>query len=156
MSIATRPVKKWQSRLIAFSVSAILISIGLSIILKVFNDNIVFFYSPSELKLKHHKVKESFFRVGGLVKDGSVVSGSNSNSLEFIITDLESELLIVYHGSIPSLFKEGQGVVAYGKLNHDGKFLAQEILAKHDENYMPREVQNSLKKTGQWRGTQNQ
>jgi len=152
LSIPVRPVKKWQSRLIAFSVSAVLISIGLSIILKVFNDNIVFFYSPAELKLKHHKIGDNFFRVGGLVKEGSVKSDTNTNSLEFIITDLESELLIVYHGSIPSLFKEGQGAVAYGKLNHDGVFLAQEILAKHDENYMPREVQNSLKKTGKWKG----
>ena len=152
MSIPVRPVKKWQSRLIAFSVSAVLISIGLSIILKVFNDNIVFFYSPAELKVKQQKIGDSFFRVGGLVKAGSVKSNSDTNSLEFIITDLESELVIVYHGSIPSLFKEGQGAVAYGKLNKEGVFLAQEILAKHDENYMPREVQNSLKKSGKWKG----
>jgi cytochrome c-type biogenesis protein CcmE len=142
LNIAT--TKKWQSRLITISISAILIVIGLTLILTTFNDNIVFFYSPSEIKEKQGILKGKPFRVGGLVKEGSIKK--NGSQIEFVITDLSEELKITYNGMPPGLFKEGQGAVAFGNFADPNLFVAEEILAKHDENYVPREVQNSLKK----------
>jgi len=109
----------------------------------------VFYFSPSELK--NSKNISGVFRVGGLVKDGSIHYLEDKETLEFVITDTQSDLVIRYKGIIPALFKEGQGTVALGKLDESGIFMAKELLAKHDENYMPPEVAKSIKKAGQWK-----
>lgn len=113
-----------------------------------FRDNIVFFYSPSELENPQINIKatKKIIRVGGLVKKNSFKKISNLE-VEFIVTDLKKDLVINYRGLLPNLFKEGQGMVAKGKLDQAShKFMASELLVKHDEKYMPPEVAKSLKK----------
>lgn len=125
--------------------------------LNALQDNLAFFYSPSDLAAK--EPPKSAFRLGGLVEVGSVErAGSNGRSVEvrFRITDLEKSVPVVYAGILPDLFREGQGVVANGRLGPDGVFVAREILAKHDENYMPPEVADALKKSGRWQETVGQ
>lgn len=110
-----------------------LCSIGVYTILSSLNDNIVFFYPPSEIsKIK----KNSKVRVGGIVKNGSITR-EEDNKIRFIITDYSEELEIIYQGILPALFREGQGIVAEGTLQPARSFLAKKLLAKHDENYMP-------------------
>lgn len=120
--------------------------VGLWLILKNLNENIVFFYSPKELKAKN--ITNEIIRVGGLVTNGSI--SKIDDMLQFTITDNESELVVRFNSTPPNLFREGQGIVAKGRLV-DNIFIANEILAKHDENYMPKEVANALKKSGTWR-----
>ena len=113
--------------------------------LKSLKDNVVYFLSPTEI---HNKSDISFnkkIRVGGLVKTGSI--NKQGNMINFIITDLKNEILVSYSGLIPNLFSEGKGVVAEGKLNDKKYFIANKILAKHDENYMPPEVSKALEKS---------
>ncbi len=141
--------KKWQTRATFIGITAVLFTIALIIIFKVFNDNIVFYFSPTELR--QNKNQHNLVRVGGLVKDRSISYLNDKETLSFVLTDLESELTVHYKGIIPNLFKEGQGTVVLGKLNDDGIFQAAELLAKHDENYMPPEVAKSIKQSGQWR-----
>lgn len=122
--------------------------IALLFIIKNFQDNIVFFYSPSELKTAEilAKSKNKQIRVGGLVKENSVKK-IDAITTEFTISDLLNELEINYVGILPDLFREGQGIVVKGKFNiAENKFFSEEMLVKHDENYMPPEVKNSLKK----------
>ena len=118
------------------------------LVLSAFNDNLVFFYSPSELKTKA-VVVDRRVRIGGLVETGSVMR-SDGRQISFRVTDGAVDLAVVYEGILPDLFREGQGVVAEGRLRSDGVFAASTVLAKHDENYMPREVVDALKKTGHW------
>ena len=121
--------------------------------LTAFQDNLVFFYSPSELGTKVIP-SDRTLRIGGLVEPGSVERttppGSKTVEMRFRITDLEHAVPVVYGGIPPDLFREGQGVVANGKLGPDGVFHARELLAKHDENYMPPEVAEALKRSGRW------
>jgi cytochrome c-type biogenesis protein CcmE len=118
--------------------------------LTAFQDNLVFFYSPTDLQTKHVPPDRTF-RLGGLVEPGSVERGSGGNvELHFRITDLDHSVPVVYAGIPPDLFREGQGVVANGKLDAAGVFHARELLAKHDEKYMPPEVAAALKKSGRW------
>ena len=120
-----------------------------ALVLVAFNDNLVFFYSPSELRAKavapDHRV-----RVGGLVEKESLARGPDGRQVSFRVTVGATVLAVVYQGLLPDLFREGQGVVAEGKLRADGVFAATTVLAKHDENYMPREVVDALKKSGHW------
>lgn len=127
------------------------IAFGVFIIATTFNDNILFFFSPTDLKERNIQPSSKIIRVGGLVKEGSIKNLSN-DTIGFVITDYENELYIEYTGLLPNLFKEKQGTVATGIIVSEGKFLADEILAKHDENYMPKEVSDSLKKNGHWQG----
>lgn len=124
--------------------------------LTAFQDNLVFFYSPSDLQAKKLP-PERLFRLGGLVEPGSIErsSGGEARTVEvrFRITDLEHTVPVIYAGILPDLFREGQGVVANGRLDSDGTFRARELLAKHDENYMPPEVAEALKKSGRWNET---
>lgn len=119
-----------------------------ALVLSAFSSNLVFFYSPSDLKTQaisaDHRV-----RIGGLVEDGSVSRGAGSR-VSFRITDGKTDVAVTYRGILPDLFREGQGVVAEGDLRPDGVFAASTILAKHDERYMPREVVDALKKSGHW------
>jgi len=119
-----------------------------ALVLAAFSDNLVFFYSPSDLTAKNVPDGRSI-RLGGLVENGSVKRESDGRTLDFRITDGNTAVLVKYRGDIPDLFREGQGVVAEGKLDQ-GVFRAASVLAKHDENYMPREVVDALKRSGHW------
>jgi cytochrome c-type biogenesis protein CcmE len=123
--------------------------------LTAFRDNLVFFYSPSEI-VEKDAPKGRNMRIGGLVEVGSVERPPGSTEVRFKITDLETTIPVVYNGALPDLFREGQGVVAQGQIGPDGVFRAREVLAKHDENYMPPEVADALKKSGRWQETVGQ
>ncbi len=109
--------------------------------------NIMLFHTPSEI-ISGDIPKEKMFRIGGLVVEGSVVKGGDGLTTEFSLTDTTETVPVRYTGLLPDLFREGQGIVAQGKLNEKGVFVAQEVLAKHDENYMPPEVAAALKESG--------
>ncbi len=115
------------------------------VVLKSLEENVVYFFSPTELFNKEDISFNNKIRVGGLVKDGSIIK--NQTSINFIVTDLSNEIIVSYKGSLPNLFSEGKGVVVEGKLKDKKYFIADKILAKHDENYMPPEVSKILKKT---------
>jgi len=114
--------------------------------LTAFQDNLVFFYSPSDLQVQ--RVGDRNFRLGGLVEEGSVKRLPDGRTIEFRVTDNASTIAVTYGGIVPDLFREGQGVVAEGHLRPDGVFVAREVLAKHDEKYMPPEVSDALKRAG--------
>ena len=120
-----------------------------ALVLTAFEDNLVFFYSPSDIADEAPPTDRSL-RVGGLVLEGSVES-LEDGGVRFTISDTANELPIVFAGILPDLFREGQGIVAEGRLGPDGVFHAEEVLAKHDENYMPPEVAEALKKSGEWK-----
>lgn len=129
----------------------VLLGIVSALVLSAISDNLVFFYSPSDLEAK--KVPDGrSIRLGGLVENGSVKREADGRTLDFRITDGNIGVAVVYKGDVPDLFREGQGVVAEGKLDH-GTFRAASVLAKHDENYMPREVVDALKRSGHWQET---
>ena len=127
-----------------FFVILILFTLALSVflILKSLEKNVVYFQSPSEIKILA-EIKKKKIRVGGMVKNNSI--SIKSKEIKFIITDFKNEINVVYSGVIPNLFAEGKGVVAEGYLKDKNFFLATKILAKHDENYMPPEVKDALK-----------
>ena len=118
-----------------------------ALVLTALNDSLVFFYSPSQVAEKSI-APERRFRLGGLVEQGSVKK--NGQEVRFAVTDLQKTVPVVYRGLLPDLFREGQGVIAEGTLGSDGTFTAREVLAKHDENYMPPEVAKALKESGRW------
>ena len=115
------------------------------VVLKSLEENVVYFFSPTELFNKEDISFNNKIRVGGLVKEGSIIK--KQTSINFIVTDLSNEIIVSYKGSLPNLFSEGKGVVVEGKLKDKKYFIADKILAKHDENYMPPEVSKILKKT---------
>jgi len=117
-------------------------------ILNNFRDNLVFFYTPTELHQQNIPTAK-LIRIGGLVVDGSVVK--NSDVTDFSLTDTNDTVKVNYKGILPTLFREGQGIVAHGHMGEDGVFIADNLLAKHDEKYMPPEVAEALKKSGKWR-----
>jgi cytochrome c-type biogenesis protein CcmE len=118
-----------------------------ALILTATEDSVVFFFSPTELK-ERTLAPQQRLRVGGLVEEGSVVK--NGDTVTFTVTDTVEKLPISYTGILPDLFREGQGIVAEGRLGPNGVFMASDVLAKHDENYMPPEVAEALKKNGHW------
>ena len=139
--------KKKQKRIIFVGTILTISLLSLLFIINNFRDNIVFFYSPSEIKsdLVVSKIKGRQIRVGGLVKEGSI-NKIDALTTIFTITDLENDLEIFYQGILPDLFRAEQGVVAKGKYDPSKpQFISSELLIKHDENYMPPEVENSLK-----------
>ncbi|MBL4741297.1 MAG: cytochrome c maturation protein CcmE [Sneathiella sp.] len=123
------------------------LAVAASLVLMSFEDSLVFFRSPSDLVEKPVPVGRNF-RLGGLVEEGSVVK--DGVEISFRVTDLVESVSVRYRGLVPDLFREGQGVVTEGQLTEDGTFVASSVLAKHDENYMPPEVAESLKAAGQW------
>ena len=129
---------------IAGVVASVAVAAGL--VLNAFQSNLVFFYSPSQVVAKEAPQGKSF-RVGGLVKEGSVKR--NGTEVQFAVTDTAQTMNVKYVGILPDLFKEGKGVVAQGQIGTDGVFVAREVLAKHDENYMPPEAADALKRAGQ-------
>jgi cytochrome c-type biogenesis protein CcmE len=112
--------------------------------LQAFRSNVMFFFDPSQVAAGQVPVGERF-RLGGMVTKGSVQRASGSLEVRFVVTDFAKQVPVLYSGVLPDLFREGQGVVANGRLRADGTFVADEVLAKHDENYMPPEVARSLK-----------
>ena len=137
-------MKKRTIRIYYMSAILVLLSALLFMFIKTFNDNLLFYRSPSQIT--NSEFPENYvFRVGGVVLDGSLIKSKNTMNVKFAITDYERNLDISYTGILPDLFREGQGVVIRGKLASDGIFYAEEVLAKHDETYMPPEVLESLK-----------
>ena len=124
-----------------------LLAVGLT--LTALNKTVSLFYLPSELT-KLETPPTSTIRLGGLVETGSIVHG-NEATVSFMVTDELAKILVTYQGVLPDLFREGQGVVVQGRVNAAGNVVASEVLAKHDENYMPREVADALKEQGKWR-----
>ena len=135
--------------LLLLSLGALAIAAGL--VLNAFEDSLVFFYSPSDLAEKPVEPGKRF-RLGGLVEEGSIERAGAT--LKFLVTDLSRNVPVAFTGIVPDLFREGQGVIAEGSLDAGGTFVATEVLAKHDETYMPKEVADALKKSGQWQGGQ--
>ncbi len=120
-----------------------------ALVLTAFSDNLVFFVSPSDLAKSAPSGRA--VRLGGLVEKGSVTRGVSSKAgATFRVTDGAQSVTVTYRGILPDLFREGQGIVALGALGADGTFVASEVLAKHDENYIPKEVAEALKKSGHW------
>ena len=125
------------------------LGVAATLVLASLSDNIVFFYSPTDLVEK--KIPpERRFRLGGLVEMGSIKKSADSQETRFRVTDTAKTVDVVYRGLLPDLFREGQGVVAEGALDGSGVFVARDVLAKHDENYMPPEVAKALKDAGRW------
>ena len=132
-----------QKRMV--TVVAILAGVGIAttFALKAFNQNLLYYYSPTQISAGEAPTSRTF-RVGGLVQNHSVKREAGSLEVTFVLTDFQKEIPVSYTGILPDLFREGQGIIARGKLD-DGRFVAEEVLAKHDENYMPPEVKDSLK-----------
>lgn len=139
-----------QRRGILIGTCLAVLGAAIGLVLFAMRDSIVFFYSPSEVA-KMQIAPGQRFRLGGLVETGSVVRGEGT-TIRFAVTDKASTLKVTFTGVLPDLFREGQGVVAEGTLEPDGVFHADNVLAKHDENYMPPEVAKKLKAQGMWRG----
>ena len=134
--------KKVKLRILFISLLLISVALSIYLILKSLEENVVYFLSPTEIK-SLVQIENKKIRVGGMVKDNSIVI--DSENVNFIITDFKNEINVSYSGSVPNLFEEGKGVVAEGFLKDQNFFIAKKILAKHDENYMPPEVAESLK-----------
>ncbi len=130
------------------------LSVAALLVLTALEDNIVFFYSPSEVAAREIPA-EQLIRVGGLVAENSVKHGA-ADLVEFTVTDGAETVRVQFSGSLPDLFREGQGVVVEGAFNNTKLFLASNVLAKHDENYMPPEVADALKKGGNWHGDEHE
>ena len=120
-------------------------AVAVALVLNAFNSNLVFFYSPTDVQ-QHKAPQDRTFRLGGLVEEGSVKRQPDGVTVRFAVTDTAKVIPVEYRGILPDLFKEGKGVVAQGKLEPDGIFRAQEVLAKHDENYMPPEAASALER----------
>jgi len=125
------------------------LGVAAALVLNAFQSNLVFFFTPSQV-VSHEAPQGRSFRIGGLVEAGSVVRDKDALTVRFRVTDTAKTIPVTYTGILPDLFREGKGVVAQGKLGPDGTFHANEVLAKHDENYMPPEVAKALKESGRW------
>ncbi len=143
-------MKPKHQRLIFIVASMVFLVAAVLFTLRAFRDNIVFFYSPADIAAKHPPVGRAM-RLGGLVEMGSLVKGDDQR-ITFAVTDGTEKIEVDYQGMVPNLFREGQGVVAQGAMTDETHFHATQILAKHDETYMPREVVDALKKSGRWKG----
>ena len=141
-------MKPKRKRLYIVGLALLFLGAAAALVLTAFEDNIVFFYSPTDLAEKGVGPGRTV-RIGGLVADGSVAK--SDATVTFTVTDLNKSVEVAYTGILPDLFREGQGVVAEGRIGTDGRFTATEVLAKHDENYMPPEVADALKASGQWK-----
>tara|TARA_B100002052_G_C15582608_1_gene462970 strand:+ start:207 stop:611 length:405 start_codon:yes stop_codon:yes gene_type:complete len=127
--------KKTKNKSFIFFLFSLFLIISISISLKVLEDNVLYFLSPTEISEKQNINFNEQIRIGGMVKKKSIIV--NDNEIKFTITDLKNEIIVSYKGTVPNLFAEGKGVVAEGELQDKKYFVAKRILAKHDENYMP-------------------
>ena len=137
--------KKVKSRILFLVLLLLLATVVIFFIFKSLEENIVYFFSPSEIYDKPNISLNEKIRIGGLVKEDSIIK--DQTSIKFIITDLKKEIIVSYSGVVPNLFSEGKGVIAEGKLKDKKYFVADVILAKHDENYMPPEVSKALEES---------
>jgi cytochrome c-type biogenesis protein CcmE len=142
-----------QRRLTLIGVAGCVLALALGLVLFAMNDTIVFFNSPADVQARNVQ-PGTRFRLGGLVRQGSVQRGGDQQ-VSFEVMDAQSSIRVSYTGLLPDLFREGQGIVAEGALDAAGIFRADTVLAKHDETYMPREVADALKKQGHWQGEAN-
>jgi cytochrome c-type biogenesis protein CcmE len=138
-------MKPRQQRMLAVGLAALGLLIATGLTLRAFQDNMMFYLEISEVKAGNVPDDRNF-RVGGLVVENSVRRAQGELQVEFTLTDTVNELPVVYNGVLPDLFREGQGIIAHGRLDGDGRFVADTVLAKHDESYMPPEVADSLAK----------
>ena len=146
-------MRRRTRRLYVAVISLVLAAGATLLVLRALQNSVTYFYSPSEIAAMPTKPGGQI-NAGGLVLEGSLKTLSN-HGYEFAITDLNGTLTIFYDGLLPNLFREGQGVVVRGQLAKDGTMIATEVLAKHDENYMPPEVAKAIKQSGEWRNTTN-
>ena len=138
-------MKPRQQRMLAVGLAAAGLLMATALTLRAFQDNMMFYLEISEVTAGNVPDDRNF-RVGGLVVEDSVTRADGQLDVQFVLTDTVNQLPVVYSGVLPDLFREGQGIIAHGRLNDDGRFVADTVLAKHDENYMPPEVADSLAK----------
>lgn len=142
-----------QRRLTLIGAAGCVLAVALGLVLYAMNDTIVFFNSPADIQAKNVQ-PGTRFRLGGLVKEGTV-RRDGDQQVTFVVMDAQESIQVSYRGLLPDLFREGQGIVAEGVLESASVFRADTVLAKHDENYMPREVADTLKRQGHWQGEAN-
>ena len=140
-------MKPRHKRFVWIALGLCVIGIAVTLVLRAFNSNLVFFFTPSQVAENNAPVDRTF-RIGGLVTAGSLKRQSDGLTVTFDVTDTARTIPVTYTGILPDLFKEGKGVVAQGRIGHDGVFRAAEVLAKHDENYMPPQAAEALKNAG--------
>jgi cytochrome c-type biogenesis protein CcmE len=138
-------MKPRTKRALAIGAGFATLGLATTLVLNAFQSNLVFFFSPSQIAA-NEAPRERSFRIGGLVEQGSIKRDEHSLAVSFVVTDLARKVPVTYTGLLPDLFKEGKGVVAQGTLGSDGVFRAEQVLAKHDENYMPPEAADALAK----------
>jgi cytochrome c-type biogenesis protein CcmE len=138
-------MKPRQQRMLAVGLAVAGVAIAAGLTLRAFEDSMMFFIDVTDV-VNGNAPKDKTFRVGGLVVENSVHREEGELEVSFALTDTESELVVVYDGILPDLFREGQGIIAHGRMNEEQQFVADEVLAKHDENYMPPEVADSMAK----------
>jgi len=148
-------VTRKQRRLGVVLLGLTMLGAAAALVLNAFEDSIVYFYSPTDLRAQDVP-RGKRLRIGGLVKQGSVKRDADGVTVRFEVTDLANTVQVVYRGLLPDLFREGQGVVAAGRYEGAAGFRADEVLAKHDETYMPPEVAEALRKSGMWKGATKQ
>lgn len=138
-----------RRRLYMVLAGMVLLSGAVALVLAALDENLSYFYDPSNIA---EAPPGRSIRLGGLVEEGSVERQADGLTVTFRVTDMANSIAVTYKGLLPDLFREGQGVITEGTLGPDRVFVAREVLAKHDESYMPREVADALKKSGQWKG----
>ncbi len=138
-------MKPRQQRMLAVGLAAAGVAIATILTLQAFQENLMFYIEISDV-VQGDVPEDRNFRVGGLVVEGSVKREPGQLAVEFTLTDLDNQLPVYYDGILPDLFREGQGIIAHGRMDNSGRFVADEVLAKHDENYMPPEVAETLAK----------
>ena len=138
-------MKPRHKRIAAIAFGLVALAVAATLVLKAFRENMVFFFTPTEVAEKKVPADRTF-RIGGMVEKGSVRRQPDGVTVQFIVTDTAKSMPVTYRGQLPDLFREGKGVVAQGKLGPDGSFVASEVLAKHDENYMPPEAKAAVDK----------
>jgi cytochrome c-type biogenesis protein CcmE len=142
--------RKARTRLLIIAAVAPVLALAVGLALFGLREQVSFFYTPAQA-IAAEPPPGRRIQLGGLVKPGSVVKHPDGK-VEFVVADLEASAPVVYQGDLPDLFREGQGIVAEGTFDAQGRFVAKQVLAKHDETYMPREVSKALKEQGEWRG----
>ncbi|WP_417316703.1 cytochrome c maturation protein CcmE [Emcibacter sp.] len=145
----SRAASRKRRRMYLVVTSLAVLGLAVALVLTALQDSIRMFYDPTEA-IERQIPAGQVFRLGGLVEEGSLERGTDELVYKFRVTDGNETMQVVYRGQVPDLFREGQGVVAEGHLDANGIFIASEVLAKHDENYMPKEVAESLKERGLW------
>ena len=144
-------MKRKHKRLTFVVIAMALVGMATGLVLFALGDGVSLFHSPTDIVVKNPGPDQRL-RLGGLVEEGSVQREEGSAIVTFSVTDMENSVPVTYEGLLPDLFREGQGIVAEGRMDGAGVFVASEVLAKHDENYMPPEVADAIKKSGQWQG----